>query len=150
MTVTMEDVRRALDPDEVDYAEASRLGPEAMPHLMALVQQNDPSISPKAAYLAGVIESGESEAVVAAAAASDDARVRIAAAEAAAMLAPAAASRVLDALVLDSDAGVQKLALRSVSAGLSPDLRDKVREVSERAPSEALREIAGEALRRLQ
>ena len=49
MSVTMEDVRAALDPDEVDYPEASRLGPGALPHLMTLVQEAEPGLEGVAA-----------------------------------------------------------------------------------------------------
>lgn len=150
MNVTMEDVRRALDPDEVDYAAASQLGAEALPFLMELVQGEDPGMAAKAAYLAAVLEGGLSEQVVAVAAASSDARIRVAAANAASMLAPEPASRVLDTLLLDDDAGVQKLALRSVSAGLSPDLLDKIREVSVNGSSQGLRDVADRAMERLQ
>lgn len=150
MNVTMDDVLRVLDPDEVDYAAASELGPAALPFLMTLVQGDDPGMAAKAAYLAGVLEGELSEQVVTAAAVSDDARVRVAAAHAASMLAPAPASRVLGVLLLDPDAGVQKLALRSVSAGLSPDLREKIQEVTVKASSSGLRDIAVRALERLQ
>ncbi|WP_026551743.1 HEAT repeat domain-containing protein [Arthrobacter sp. H20] len=149
MSVTMEDVRRALDPDEVDYPEASRLGPDALPHLMTLVQEAEPGLAAKAAYLAGAIEGEQSADIVAAAATNGDARVRVAAAQAAALLPPSSASRVLGSLMLDDDQGVQKVALRSVSAGLSPEVRDKVAEVSENSSDPALREIAAEALGRL-
>ncbi|MBG6190532.1 HEAT repeat protein [Arthrobacter sp. CAN_A212] len=149
MSVTMEEVRAALDPDEVDYPEASRLGPEALPHLLTLVREAEPGLAAKAAYLAGAIDSAQSEEVVAAAAANDDARVRVAAAEAAAMLPPESASRVLGSLMLDDDQGVQKLSLRSVSTGLSAEVRDKVAEVSEGAPDPGLRKLAAEALGRM-
>lgn len=150
MNVTMDDVRRALDPDEVDYAAASRLGPGALPYLLELVKGADPGLAAKAAYLAAVVEGELSEQVVTVAAASADVRVRVAAAHAAAMLAPEPASRVLETLLLDDDAGVQKLALRSVSAGLSPDLLAKIREVSVNGSSQGLREVAQRAMERLQ
>ncbi|MEO6530857.1 MAG: hypothetical protein ABI563_16280 [Specibacter sp.] len=150
MNVTMEDVRRALDPDEVDYAAASQLGPDALPFLMDLVQGGDPGMAAKAAYLAAVLEGELSEQVVAVAAASSDVRVRVAAAHAASMLAAEPASRVLDTLLLDDDPGVQKLALRSVSAGLSPDLLEKIREVSVNGSSQGLRDFAERAMERLQ
>lgn len=150
MNVTMEDVRRALDPDEVDYAAASQLGPDALPFLMDLVQGGDPGMAAKAAYLAAVLEGELSEQVVAVAAASSDVRVRVAAAHAASMLAAEPASRVLDTLLLDDDPGVQKLALRSVSAGLSPDLLEKIREVSVNGSSQGLRDCAERAMERLQ
>ncbi|MHA7270923.1 hypothetical protein [Arthrobacter sp. HLT1-20] len=150
MNLTMEDVLRVLDPDEVDYAAASQLGPDALPFLMTLVQGEDPGLAAKAAYLAAVMEGELSEQVVAAAAASGDVRVRVAAAHAASMLAAEPASRVLETLLLDADAGVQKLALKSVSAGLSPVLLAKIQEVSVNGSSQGLRDFAVEAMERLQ
>lgn len=51
MSITMNDVRALLDPDEVDYSEAQKLGPEAIPFLMELVQGGDLGLASKAAYL---------------------------------------------------------------------------------------------------
>lgn len=150
MNVTREDVLRVLDPDEVDYAAASQLGPDALPFLLTLVQGEDPGLAAKAAYLASVVEGELSEAVVAAAAASSDVRVRVSAVHAASMLAAGPASRVLESLLLDDDAGVQKLARKSVSAGLAPDLLEKVREVSVSGSSQGLRDYAVQAMERLQ
>lgn len=149
MPVTMADVRRALDPDEVDYDTASQLGPEALSHLKALVEAGDPGLAAKAAYLAGRIQDGGSEEVVAVAAASGDARVRVAAASAASMLAPEAASRVLADLVLDGDTGVQKHALRSVPTEASSDLRDNLERLAQSGSDVALRDMISDALGRV-
>lgn len=151
MPVTMKDVRAALDPDEVDYAAAARLGPEALPHLAVLVREAEPGLAAKAAYLAGALQfQGEqAEEIVAMAASNGDARVRVAAASAAALLAPESASRVLNGLVVDSDAGVQKLALRSVPSSPSAELRSTVQNVSKNAPDRGLREIAESVLKGL-
>jgi hypothetical protein len=149
MSVTMADVRGALDPDEVDYAFAAQLGADALPHLMELVGGTDPGLASKAAYLAGRIRGDQSEAIVATAAASADARVRVAAASAASMLAPDAASRVLTGLVLDADTGVQKLALRAVPAEASPGLRASLRQLSQAGAELAVRPMVTETLNRL-
>lgn len=148
MAVSMAEVRRALDPDEVDYAAAAGLGEDALPHLHALVETGDPGMAAKAAYLAGLINGGDSEAVVALAAAHEDARVRASAASAASNLEAAATERVIADLVLDDDAGVQKLALRSVPAQLSQSMRSKVQRAKETAPHASLRQIASDALNR--
>ncbi len=149
MPVTMKDVRTALDPDEVDYAAARRLGPEALPHLAVLVREAEPGLAAKAAYLAGTLQGAQSEEIVALAASSGDARVRVAAATAAGLLAPESASRVLTRLVVDSDAGVQKLALRSVPASPSAELRSTVQSVSKNATDRRMREIAEGVLKGL-
>jgi HEAT repeat protein len=143
----MVDVRRVLDPDEVDYDAASQLGPEALPHLRILVESEEPGIAAKAAYLAGRIGDEQSEGVVALAAGNSDARVRVAAVSAASMLDPDAANRVLTDLVVDDDVGVQKLAVRSVSAHPSSNLRANLERVSETSPEDSLRQMAAGALR---
>lgn len=146
MPVSMADVRRALDPDEVDYDAAAALGEDALPYLQELVASGDPGIAAKAAYLAGRINAGGSEAVVALAATSADARVRASAASAARHLDDDATDRVLADLVVDGDAGVQKLALGSVPAQPSAGLRAQLQRAADTAPHETLRSIASTAL----
>ena len=146
MPISMTDVRRALDPDEVDYAAAAALGEEALPHLRALVETGDPGIAAKAAYLAGLINDSGSESIVALAATHGDARVRASAASAASHLDDEATERVLTDLVLDDDPGVQKLALSSVPAQPSQNLRSQVQRVSESAPHPLLRQKASDVL----
>jgi len=146
MPVSMTDVRRALDPDEVDYPAAAALGDEALPHLRTLVETGDPGIAAKAAYLAGLINGGPSESIVALAASHADARVRASAASAASHLDDQATERVLEDLVLDEDAGVQKLALSSVPAQPSPSMRSQVQRVSQSASHPLLRQKASDVL----
>ena len=146
MPVSMTDVRRALDPDEVDYPAAAALGEEALPHLRTLVETGDPGIAAKAAYLAGLITGGPSESIVALAASPADARVRASAASAASHLDHQATERVLTDLVLDEDAGVQKLALSSVPAQPSPSMRSQVQRVSQSASHPLLRQKASDVL----
>jgi len=146
MPVSMTDVRRALDPDEVDYPAAAALGEEALPHLRTLVETGDPGIAAKAAYLAGLINGGPSESIVALAASHADARVRASAASAASHLDDQATERVLTDLVLDEDAGVQKLALSSVPAQPSPSMRSQVQRVSQSASHPLLRQKASDVL----
>jgi HEAT repeat protein len=146
MPVSMAEVRRALDPDEVDYVAAAALGEEALPHLHALVETGDPGMAAKAAYLAGLINGGRSEAIVALAATHSDARVRASAASAASKLDAEATERVITDLVLDDDVGVQKLALNSVPAQPSQNMRAQVRRASQSARHASLRQKASDVL----
>jgi hypothetical protein len=146
MAVSMAEVRRALDPDEVDYAAAAALGDDALPHLNALVETGDPGIAAKAAYLAGLINGGSSEAIVARAATHSDARVRASAASTASNLDAEATERVITDLVLDDDVGVQKFALESVPAQPSQNMRSQVLRASQSAPHASLRQKASDVL----
>jgi hypothetical protein len=142
----MQQVRRALDPDEVDYEAAAALGPEALPHLAVLVTGDDPGLASKAAYLAGRISHPASADVVARAADSLDARVREAAASATRFLPPDRASTILAQLVLDPDVSVQKLAARSIPHAPSRELRASLAQAVERAGQTPIRRVLTEAL----
>ena len=80
---TLDEVRRELDKDELDYpALAIELGEEALSQLEALVTEDEPRIASKAAYLAAVIGGATSARVVEMAAGSRHDVVRVSAAAA--------------------------------------------------------------------
>jgi HEAT repeat protein len=113
----MEDVRRVLDPEEPNYEAAADLGPEALPHLEALVAGDDPMLASKAAYAASMLEGAAGQEIVRAAAQSDDPVVRVAAAAAARNLPAPSAREVLAGLVTDDDPGIRKVARASAPEG---------------------------------
>ena len=134
MPVTLEQVRAALAPEELDYNKTAReLGEEALPHLERLIATAQPLLASKAAYMAGAIGSAGSVKAIERASRSADARVRIAAAHAVQNLPAESASDVLLSLVDDADVGVQKTALRSVPAEASAVLRARVEGLSRTA-----------------
>jgi HEAT repeat protein len=116
MTVSMDDVRRILDPEEPDYDAAAELGTGALPHLQAIVAGDDPMLASKAAYAASMLEGDAGQDVVQAAAHSTEPLVRVAAAAAARNLPAPSARDVLSDLAADDDPGVRKVARAS-----SPD-----------------------------
>jgi len=115
MAVDIQDVRAVLEPEEPDYAAAAALGPEALRHLQALVDGEDPMLASKAAYAASLLEGSLGEEVIRAAVQHSDPIVRVAAAAAARNLPVTEASTVLLALVGDDDPGVRKVARSSAS-----------------------------------
>lgn len=149
MPITMQQVLRQLDPEEPDYPALSALGPEAVPHLAALVQGQDPGVAAKAAYLASLIESDDSMAVVSAAAASPHDSVRVAAAFGLRNLAPAQALTAAERLLDDRDVGVRKEALRAVSELGLATLAPKVKTLSKLDTEPRLRALAKNVLRQL-
>src|SRR5688500_7828493 len=97
-------VRAALDPDEPDYRiAAANLGPEALPHLEAIIHGPDRMLASKAVYLAGLIPHERSTVLLEQAALSDDPDIRAAVAGTARNLPEPDASRVLLPLVIDED-----------------------------------------------
>jgi HEAT repeat protein len=150
MTVTMEDVRAALMPDEPQYEQAAReLGPEALPHLEALLDSGDLMLASKATYLASMVDAADTTGTVRKAAESQEPIVRVAAAGAARFLDDNAASAVLRTLVDDQDLGVRAVALKSVPARASSELVARVEAMArERDLHPELREISQRVLRR--
>ncbi len=131
MAVKMDQVRRALDPEEPDYEKGARLGPEALPHLAALVESGDTLLASKAAYLASLIDGAQAGEIVQAAARSEDAVLRVAAAGAAVNLEPDARERVLENLIEDPDPGVTKVARQAVPEGVPSRLSRRLEELQQ-------------------
>ena len=149
MPITMKDVRARLDPDEVDYLEARKLGPRAIPFLLELVQGGDLGLASKAAYLASTILSARSTAVLETAAASKEAVVRVAAASGLRNLSEKDAEKVMDLMKNDPDAGVRKVLVKSVSALKSARLAAKVREMAEQDPEPFVRDLAASSVKKM-
>jgi len=147
----MQQVRAQLDRDEPDYPAAARLGPEAFPHLRQFAQGDDPMLASKAVYLASLIGTEQSVAIVNEAAGKPNPIVRAAAAGALRNL-DQAPNQLLNSLLNDQDVGVRKVALRSVEASrpsLPADVATNVRDMAVNDPNPHLRQLAGGVINRL-
>jgi HEAT repeat protein len=129
---TLDEVRKEIDKDELDYPElALALGPGALPQLQALVAEDEPRIASKAAYLAGLISEGNSHEIVALAARSRHDVVRVAAAAAAAKLPTQHAVSVTSQLLKDSEPGVRIRAMKSAATIDEPALAAQMKTMGE-------------------
>jgi len=143
MAITMKDVRAWLDADEPDYAGAKQaLGTAAVPFLLQLVQGGDLALASKATYLASMIQSAQSPAVVHAAAQSREAILRVAAASCIRNLPLVQAEKVLDSLKGDPDAGVRKVAVKSATRFTSARVAAKLELMAQSDPEPFVREQA--------
>src|SRR5262245_30568446 len=144
MPLGMEEVLAHLGHEEPNYAHsAATLGPDAVPHLMRVVEDQDAGIAAQATYLAGWINSNDSLAVIERAARSRHTVVRVAAAGSLRLLSsipPVLAIHLLN----DEIVGVRKLALKSLAVHRPAGVRDKVQEVANNDPNLELRRLAGE------
>jgi HEAT repeat protein len=148
MPVTMQDVRAVLDPEEVDYENAKRLGVAAIPFLMELVQGGDLGLASKATYLASLIEDEQSVAVLEAAAARNEPVLKVAAASGIRNLSVDHAERMLGLLKDDPDIGVRKVALQSTAKFESPTIVAKLRQIAETDPEPVLRDLAANTVKK--
>ena len=148
--LTLEKVRLELDQDEPDYfALALAYGETALPHLRAIVAEDEPRLASKAAYLAGSIAGGASHEVVALAARSRHAVVRVAAAAATAALPARYSVPIVSQLLRDADPGVRVTAAESAGKIRAPALRAGLLEMAARDPEPYARKLAAEVARRI-
>jgi hypothetical protein len=148
MAVTIEQVRDALEPEEVNYRAAAQLGPEALPHLAELARGPDMMLASKAIYLASLIEGGQAEQILEEAAGNPEPVLRVAAATGLKNVKTEnAAGRIADRLIADRDLGVRKLTVLSVAALPMPALRQRMRSAVERDPEQVIRELGVRTLR---
>lgn len=130
MKVSTEEIRYRLRAEEPDYKKLAKLGKSVLPSLRKLVEEDDPNIASKAAYLASEIAGPKSAGLIKRAAGSVRPAVRAAAASALRNISPSAsASATLNRLLTDRDPGVRRLAVRAArkhpSKGLDARLRRK-------------------------
>jgi HEAT repeat protein len=139
----LDDVRRELDKDELDYpALANGLGPGALPELRALVAEDEPRIASKAAYLAGLIAGPTSHEVVSLAAQSRHDVVRVAAASILHTLPADQAAAIAEQLIGDPDIGVRARAAQSAMKVATPKLVGLVQAMAQTDPEPAVRGLA--------
>jgi HEAT repeat protein len=137
MALSMKDVRAVLDPEEPDYGAVAALGEDALPFLEELSGGDDPMLASKATYAASLIGGPRAMDTIRHAAHSEEAAVRVAAAAATSNLEADAASDVLEALVVDSDPGVRKVARSSVPEKASKALTKRLEELEDQ-PAQAV------------
>lgn len=141
MSITMEDVRAALDPEEVNYDDAALLGAEALPFLNELARGDDTMLASKAIYLASLIGGADSLSILAAAVGEAEPAIRVAAASGLQNLGEQAEPH-LAALLKDPDVGVRKVALQSVAAIGSPAMQAHLDRIAETDSEPLLRQLA--------
>lgn len=138
MPTTEAQVRAYLEPEEPNYqAAAAALGAEALPVLESLIQNADPLLASKAAYLASMIPGEQAARALEQAARSDHPTVRVAAA-AGLRKRSDLSDDVANALMADPDQGVRKVAAkaargrsRSGAPGTAPELPAAARTVED-------------------
>ena len=148
MSVTMQQVRAILDPDEPDYAKVKALGSEALVHLEQLVHGSDLGLAAKAAYAAGLIGGTAAAPVLMAAIRSPQPTVRVAAAAAVKQMAEPVAVPLVMHLLQDRDKGVRRQALRAAAGRVDPTLREHLKRMSDTDHDPRIRAEALEILKR--
>ena len=148
MAVTMQQVLAQIDKDEPDYARAAKLGSAALPHLRQIIEAEDPLLASKAAYLASLIGGADAIEVLDEAAKRREPEVRVAVAHALQNTSDAP-PQLVERLLGDEDAGVRKLALKTVGKLKLQTVQAKVATIAKRDSEDFVRDIAAETNRKL-
>src|SRR3954454_24523204 len=142
MPVTIHDVVNQLDREEPDYAQAARLGPDALPFVRQLIQGDNIALASKAAFLAGQISGEGSLQVLEIASRHPDPVVRVAAAASARNFTGLSLT-LANTFLNDADPGVRKWGLRTLEVAQKPQgIRPSVERIMEYDPDPVLREQA--------
>ena len=146
MPITKQEVIKRLGADEPKYAALAKMGPEAVPHLRALIKGDDMGLAAKATYLASVIQTEEAIEALTDAVMSPHAIIRVAAAAGLGNLSARRAIPLAERLLEDKDAGVRKFAVRAASKVRLSALEPKLRAIAMQDNVQSLRRIAESAL----
>ena len=149
MPVTMKDVRAWLDAEEVDYLKAKRMGAAAVPFLMELAQGGDLALASKATYLASLIGSDQSAAVLEAAVARNEPVLKVAAASGMRNLPDEQAEKIMELLRNDPDAGVRKVLVKSADRFRSPRMAERMQQMADSDPEPFVRDLAASVVTRM-
>jgi HEAT repeat protein len=151
MSVTMEIVKSLMSGVEPDERLASTLGPDALPHLEALVREGDQPLAARAVYFASFIKDPRAVALVANAALSPSMEIRVQAAMGARRLPRESIAGVLAPLFGDPDVGIRVDAVKTVKIVFSreelpSEIKDRLSLLAASDPEPFLRELSKSAL----
>ena len=142
--MTLDQVRRLLDPEEPDYIAAARFGRQLLPHLQLLIRSGNPNYASKATYLVSLVGGEPAVEILRDAASNPSPLVRVAAAGGLRNIPTPAAANVLMRLLDDLDNGVRKMAIKSSAVRPNAALIAKINDLIKRDPSPAIRTVASQ------
>jgi HEAT repeat protein len=146
MPTNMNEVLAYLEPDEPNYAQAAKLGPDALPYLKEIIDKQDVMLASKAAYLVSLIKSDESISILEYAALNKNPTIRLAVASGIRNISEKDANMLLDKFIEDKDVGVRKVTLKSVSKFKSNSIVSKVQKLLESDPEPSIRKLASDVI----
>jgi len=145
----MNDVLAYLEPDEPNYAQAAKLGQDALPYLKEIIDKPEVILASKAAYLVSLIKSDKSISILEHAARNNEPIVRIAVASGIRNISERDANILLDEFIEDEDVGVRKVTLKSVAKFKSDLIASKVQKLQESDPEPSIRELASNVIEKM-
>lgn len=139
----LRDQLSAIEPNEETY---SGIGESELPLLGDLVKDPEAWMASRAVFAASRVADARAAAILARAASDPRPELRVAAAAAVGNLPPAAGDRLLLQGLNDSDLGVRKFAIQSVTEAHGESVQARVRELESADPAPAIRDAAATKL----
>ena len=148
--LTLEDLTVMLRADEPNYGAATTVGPDAFPHLEALVRGADELLAERATAFASRTNDERAADLLRWATQSPSTRIRTQAAYGARYLLGNDAADVLTTLIGDADAGVRSVAIKSTTTvfdrgTVPPDIAAAVSRLTQDDPEAFIREMSRDA-----
>lgn len=151
MPINKDELIRMINLDEPDYpAIVSKLSADDIPTLVELSKDPNPGIATKAISCLGLMKSDKALNGLQDLAAHPDPVRRVAVAHSLRNMTDVRGSaQVLEKLLGDNDMGVRKFALKTVETGNVSQLKEKVREMSEKEANPAIKSLSQQVFQKL-
>ncbi|MGH2603991.1 MAG: HEAT repeat domain-containing protein [Dehalococcoidia bacterium] len=144
MTMSMPQLREQLSAIEPDESIYEGIGASEVDLLRELLDDEEPWLAARAAHALSRIDAEPAHDALLSATQSQRSEVRVAVAASAHVLPPRVSDQVLSRLLDDSELGVRKFAIKSVSDRNSDAVTRRLGELAAGEPNTALRRIAEE------
>ncbi len=149
MTMTLEQIKNQLSAIEPDDSTYSGIGPSEIPLLEELLQDKEVWLASRAVFALSRIPDNRAMSMLSKAAADPRKEVRVAVAASASNLKPQDSNNILFKLLTDTEAGVRKFAVQSVSKANDTTVHVKLRDIKAQDPVTTIRDVAKDRLREL-
>jgi HEAT repeat protein len=146
MPTTLEQIKAQLSAIEPNDGTYLGIGPLEIPFLEQLLQDEEVWMASRAVFALSRIPDARAITVLSQAAVDPRQGVRVALAASVSNLKPEDANDLLLQLLTDTEMGVRKFAVLSVSEAHNAAVSDKLKEIEFRDPAPAIREIAKDRL----
>ena|SRR5215207_3988955 len=142
MPKTMSELRQQLSVIEPDEHTYDGIGPSEVDLLSQMLDDEEAWLAARAVHALSRINEDKARDAIVTAAGKPRMELRVAAAASADALPPSVSDEVLSRLLDDSQIGVRKFAIKSVSNRNSEAIRERIRQIATTDPNARLRQIA--------
>lgn len=150
MPITLEQLKNQLSAIEPDDSTYLGIGPSEIQFLEHLLQDEEVWMASRSVFALSRVSDDQVLPILSQAVADPRPEIRIALAASVSNLKPEDANNILLQLLSDSDLGVRKFAIKSVSGSHDIAVHEKLKDIQIQDPALPIREIAKDRLRELE